>query len=357
MYHFNVREGPNGSLIPLGDQGQVLHLMPFTKMLRCLDFVRPIEYSPAVHRMSNALHFGQLKLLLSEIEFLTRYGHLARKVVYVGASPGLHIGVLLKMFPDHKFYLYDPVKVYRGLANQRDRVVINTRPYDARDMKFWSKLHHLLISDMRSFNDGMSFREKEECVDYDNAFQLQIHLIARPLMASYKFRTSHLHSVTRIPDGEFTLPVWSRRGSAESRLFAGRDDGVITLENMPYEHRMFHFQTRIRRYAYQHNEESVQCNCYDCVASLHILDEYAHKYKCPDSGDMLHWLVEAMPGRRSFAYLVCRHCVEVRARKRETTLCDLPMSAYRMMMSVTSSLGCVNLYLFGISIRINCDKV
>ena len=39
-------------------------------------------------------HWGQRKLLFSEIEFLTLYGHLAKTVVYAGAAPGMHISFL-----------------------------------------------------------------------------------------------------------------------------------------------------------------------------------------------------------------------------------------------------------------------
>src|SRR6185312_13213560 len=39
-------------------------------------------------------HWGQRKLLLSEILFLTRWGHLGKTVVYAGAAPGSHIPYL-----------------------------------------------------------------------------------------------------------------------------------------------------------------------------------------------------------------------------------------------------------------------
>lgn len=54
------------------------------------------------------IHWGQRKLLLSEIEFLSLYGDQAKVVVYAGAAPGTHIKALANMFPDHKFVLVDP---------------------------------------------------------------------------------------------------------------------------------------------------------------------------------------------------------------------------------------------------------
>jgi len=45
-------------------------------------------------------HWGQLKLLLNEIDFLTPYMHIPELcVVYLGASPGHHLKVLVDMMP------------------------------------------------------------------------------------------------------------------------------------------------------------------------------------------------------------------------------------------------------------------
>lgn len=49
---------------------------------------------------------GQLKLLLGEVAFLTKYPE--GLCVYVGSAPGTHITLLCKMFPKIKFHLYDP---------------------------------------------------------------------------------------------------------------------------------------------------------------------------------------------------------------------------------------------------------
>ena len=54
------------------------------------------------------LHWGQRKLLMSEIEFLTLHGWRAKHVVYAGSAPGNHITLLSEMFPQHHFILVDP---------------------------------------------------------------------------------------------------------------------------------------------------------------------------------------------------------------------------------------------------------
>ncbi len=63
----------------------------FTRVLDTGTF--PIrEYSQHV-RWKNR-HWGQLKLLLSEIEFLTPYYECNYLVVYAGAAPGVHVPIL-----------------------------------------------------------------------------------------------------------------------------------------------------------------------------------------------------------------------------------------------------------------------
>ena len=45
---------------------------------------------------------------MTELYFLTKYGHLSNKVVYAGAAPGNHIDYLSFLFPEHHFTLVDP---------------------------------------------------------------------------------------------------------------------------------------------------------------------------------------------------------------------------------------------------------
>ena len=45
------------------------------------------------------LHWGQRKLLLSEIEFLTLYAAPGDLVLYAGAAPGGHIPYLARPLP------------------------------------------------------------------------------------------------------------------------------------------------------------------------------------------------------------------------------------------------------------------
>jgi hypothetical protein len=55
-------------------------------------------------------HKGQLKLLLSEIDFLTDFARHGDTVVYAGATCGSHLPILARMFKDLRlsWHLFDP---------------------------------------------------------------------------------------------------------------------------------------------------------------------------------------------------------------------------------------------------------
>lgn len=58
------------------------------------------DYVDLKHLQSSVLHWGQLKLLLGEIEFLTPYLHVEKLcVVYIGSAPGHHLKVLVDLMP------------------------------------------------------------------------------------------------------------------------------------------------------------------------------------------------------------------------------------------------------------------
>lgn len=69
---------------------------------------RKTYYSRTDREKEEVIHWGQRKLLMVEIWFLTKYGGLSKNIVYVGAAPGNHIYCLAVLFPEHNFYLYDP---------------------------------------------------------------------------------------------------------------------------------------------------------------------------------------------------------------------------------------------------------
>jgi len=77
---------------------------------------RPYQRPPNTERSVN--HWGQRKLLLSEIEFLTVFGQKGTLVVYAGAAPGTHTNYLADLFPSMDFLLVDPSEFYAKPTNR-----------------------------------------------------------------------------------------------------------------------------------------------------------------------------------------------------------------------------------------------
>ena len=105
----------------------IMHIPPPKFVPKC-DFTRILSdgapraaYRDLPHRMRTTNHWGQRKLFLSEVEFLSTFIHDLRLrippperivVVYAGAAPGNHIPYLFDLFDnksgDLQFALFDP---------------------------------------------------------------------------------------------------------------------------------------------------------------------------------------------------------------------------------------------------------
>ena len=75
----------------------------------------------------STLHWGQLKLFMSELWFMMKYTKGAKSLVYAGAAPGNHIPFLAGLFPHIQFILYDPAPFCKGLTGGRSK---NVRCYN-----------------------------------------------------------------------------------------------------------------------------------------------------------------------------------------------------------------------------------
>jgi cap2 methyltransferase len=123
------------------------------------------------------VHWGQRKLLLAEIEFLTQHGHLADTVVYAGAAPGTHLAMLALLFPKHKLHLYDPAPFNPHLVNAsalpNSKVYLHQEMFTDEVAAGWApevneSKRVLFVCDIRSANlDVQTHDEFEERVVID----------------------------------------------------------------------------------------------------------------------------------------------------------------------------------------------
>jgi len=166
-------------------------------------------------------HWGQRKLLMSEIEFLTLYGHLADLVVYAGAAPGTHTSYMsAELFPNHKWLLVDPAPFDAqpsGLIDVRQTYFTDEL---ARELK---GNNLLFICDIRSMDVHDNESQKESRVAADMECQRRWVQIMRPKASMLKFRLPYVDpgeesATSEYLDGDMFMPVWGGRTTTETRL-------------------------------------------------------------------------------------------------------------------------------------------
>lgn len=206
----------------------------------------------------NVIHFGQLKLLLSEIRFLTEYNEMGKVIVYAGAAPGHHIGYLADMFPEHRFELYDPCEFSKSLEGH-SRISCHreyfTNSLAERLGNEFGAEGVLFISDIRTADHRqMTEEENERCILKDNEWQKQWVQAMRPKKAMLKFRCPYpdrIPGTTQYLDGQIWIQSFNRRSGTETRLIPieGDDCSYTTMreyDHIEYEEKLFFFNEKVR---------------------------------------------------------------------------------------------------------------
>ncbi len=262
---------------------EITKLKPFHNTLRRI--LKPDDPQEKYFRRKNqvktSLHWGQRKLLLSEIEFLTKYVKSGEiyNIVYAGAAPGTHIKILTNMFPGNKFILVDPAKF--AIVSSQHIKVINELFTNELSTKY-SVMHNLLfISDIRSGS---------ECdhVDQDMKSQKIWVEIMNPIACMLKFRLpwpleneddNSQHTIKYL-DGSIYLPVFGPQTTTETRLICHRPYSTTTYNYKKYESQLFYFNvvTRNQHYLHKINNKHLD-HCFDCASEIHILREYLIQLK------------------------------------------------------------------------------
>ena len=194
------------------------------------------------HRRTNESKFhykkwGQRKLLMAEIQFLSRYYDLAKNitVVYAGAAPGHHTPFLANLFPSLKFELWDP-SLFDEACFSHDRITVNdncphhhfTSKHDKKEeccyftdeiaKRYGDRVKRgeniLFISDIRTANpDTQTELESEDFVLRDNELMEKWCKYIKPLKAHLKFRCPYPDRLVNLEtyqfyDGDVHFQPW-----------------------------------------------------------------------------------------------------------------------------------------------------
>ena len=285
--------------------------IPFTRYIT--EATPRLPYSGSRYDRITVVHIGQRKLLLSEIEFLTLYGHLAKDVVYAGAAPGTHITLLSKMFPDLTFHLYDPLPFHESLKKY-PKIHTHQQLFLNETIDEFVNTPTLFISDIRSVDTegilktGENANEKiDEGITIDMTRQYEWCIRLKPKMASLKFRLPWVtkEKITIDPkidqtiylDGNIHYQSWVGKGSTEGRLFTDCTKNKI-YSNLEYEEKMS-FHNKVERIAlFNHTEyPGLYDHCYDCSAEVYILEDYIKRYGHFDMYKLNKMMMKSITGK------------------------------------------------------------
>jgi hypothetical protein len=254
-----------------------------------IDYTKKEAYDHNYRSKTN-VHMGQRKLLLSEIQLLTKYYQLHEihpTVLYVGAAPGTHLLTLSDLFPNVKFILYDANKFDFNLRKKPNIFKLYNEYFTDEKCDKIKENQLIFISDIRlSAKNQAAF---DNGVMRDLELQKNWVQTLKPVMSLLKFRMSyqmkHGDKLSYMK-GDILYGIWPKPQSGETRLLVYKNDiqNIIDYDYQAYEESMF-YHNKYRR-AFCKNDipdkfkeyiihQNIYCSCYDCISELNILDEYA----------------------------------------------------------------------------------
>lgn len=254
-------------------------------------------YKNQTNEIKNITHWGQRKLLLTEIEYFTIFiknNPDAKNIyaIYAGSAPGTHILYLSKLFPEIHFELYDPRAFSNKLLQNKEMIKTHIQYFTDNTAKKWISLDHpdktiLFISDIRtSENNNQTLEQIEECVKNDQAFQTKWYNIINPEMAMFKFRLPWNDGITTYLDGDIYIQPYPPINSTETRLIVKKNAINKLYNNRQYEEQLFYFNNRIRPLLFKNilyninsDEKYGLSNNHDGSVEVYILSQYLQYIK------------------------------------------------------------------------------
>jgi hypothetical protein len=260
-----------------------------------LQFVRELtsEYPrlPYVSRQREwkwSLHWGQLKMFLNELDFLTRIvaqtGLTKFTLLYVGNLYGAYFTHVLDMFPEMTVLLYTENDVEKEIANH-PRVKHYKEKFSV-DMCYYLTTENIdtrelfLYSNIRSGTSSKSYKQ-----DMDE--QVAWLKILTPRMSSIKFKLEYPGSgvdedvISFYPDGQLLFCPFTSPTSTETRLIINNDFNEKKYSCRAYEEKMFYHNSVARKQSYLimgfsdlELKSNGLCNCYDCKLFAEIVISY-----------------------------------------------------------------------------------
>jgi Poly A polymerase regulatory subunit len=207
-------------------------------------------------RLDKKLHFGQLKLLISEVLFLTRTSKGGETVIYAGAASGYHIYMLAEMFPKLKFELWDsrPYEIEEHPNIQKNNGLFTNELAEKYAQRGKGGEEFLFMSDIRTLEFGnvqkiKDHRQKEKedlrIITDDMRMQMEWCQIINPNWAYLKFRLPYADGQTEYLTGKIYLQPYSPI-STETRLLTNNYHTTTLYDNEENDELMAYFNCNVR---------------------------------------------------------------------------------------------------------------
>lgn len=239
---------------------------------RILDLTKRKPYEQREDQFVKTLHWGQLKLFLTELEFLTKVKKEAdgKEVwfVYAGSAPGDHIPYLHSLFPEMHFELYDPNEF---VFDDTDMIKTHVQFFTDEDAKQWSNQENKYVA---FCSDIRTEPATNENVERNMKMQREWWEIMQPDLAMFKFRLPWDDSKTTYMKGDIYIQAYPGHNSTETRLIVKKDAPIIEYDNRSYEEACFYHNTITRIKEHTMCGNFLLDKCYDCMTFEYLVREY-----------------------------------------------------------------------------------
>lgn len=263
-----------------------------------------IPYRLKAYPRRVALHIGQRKLLMTEVDFITDFAKPGDTIVYAGSASGIHIPFLAGLFEDKniKFDLWDPrdfdLTRRQGVS---EAVMARVKVYQdfftndtAKDYaKHGDKI--LFICDIRTGTEGDDM-PTEETVEQDMEMQRQWVEIMNPRAFMLKFRLNYMPDDkpnTPFPylEGEARIQAFAPQSSSETRLIAERKGpkfNIVPWNQKQYDNQLYYTNSIMREWgSFDHGIPFDKVpgldTCYDCALEAYMWKKYLGPRYTPEA--------------------------------------------------------------------------
>jgi len=248
-----------------------------------------ISYRRSITMSKTTLHFGQLKLLLTEIEFLTFIINEFKSekkslIIYIGAAPCIHFPLINDLFPFFEYILVDPAPfIIKDVEQMKNVQVVNEYATNENMTEYRKKYKDYdiyFISDIRAFNENAEMDEREADIVWNNQLQWDIMKILKAKKTMLKFHPPYYSERFKdyeYLDGEVYFQAFPGPSSSETRLIVGENPKTKIWNCKLYEDKLFEFNHYIRPRCYTNklsDELDGLDECYDCTTWTFILSKY-----------------------------------------------------------------------------------